>query len=67
MNGWGNRIRTYIHGVRVRCPAVERSPSKKWCPAAERPRLSYLKPYPLGKAAILLVAVQGLEPRTLRI
>ena|GEM_PF-4083986 len=25
--GWGTRIRTLIHGVRVRCPAVERSPS----------------------------------------
>ena len=25
--GWGTRIRTYIHGVRVRGPAVRRSPS----------------------------------------
>ena len=25
--GWGTRIRTLIHGVRVRCPAIERPPS----------------------------------------
>jgi hypothetical protein len=25
-SGWGTRIRTLIHGVRVRCPTVERSP-----------------------------------------
>ena len=24
--GWGNRIRTYIHGFRVRCPTIERFP-----------------------------------------
>lgn len=26
--GWVNRIRTYIDGVRVRCPAIGRSPRK---------------------------------------
>jgi hypothetical protein len=26
-NGWGTRIRTWIDGVRVRCPTVERSPN----------------------------------------
>lgn len=26
-NGWETKIRTWIHGVRVRCPTVERSPS----------------------------------------
>ena len=26
--GWGTRIRTLIHGVRVRCPTIERSPIK---------------------------------------
>jgi hypothetical protein len=25
--GWEKRIRTSIHGVRVRCPTIERSPS----------------------------------------
>ena len=25
--GWGTWIRTTIHGVRVRCPAIERSPN----------------------------------------
>ncbi len=25
--GWGMRSRTSIHGVRVRCPTIERSPS----------------------------------------
>jgi hypothetical protein len=27
-SGWGIRIRTLIHGVRVRCPTIERSPNK---------------------------------------
>ena len=25
--GWETRIRTWIYGVRVRCPTIERSPS----------------------------------------
>ena len=28
LNGWGIRIRTLINGVRVRCPTIERFPSK---------------------------------------
>jgi hypothetical protein len=27
--GWGTRIRTLIDGVRVRCPTIERFPSRK--------------------------------------
>ena len=27
MDGWGVRIRTFIRGVKARCPTVERRPS----------------------------------------
>jgi hypothetical protein len=64
-SGWGVRIRTFIRGVKARCPTVERRPRNSlWCPGRDS-NPPYRNFKFLDSAAGLpgqLVRRKGLEP-----